>query len=269
MMQKNERDLLEPWLAYHGDLFGLENLYVYDNGSIDPIVIEILNRYEKLGLNIIREFNTSEHFHQKGVFLKKKILELESQNYDFFIPLDCDEFFTLLHTSDNIINCNKNKILEELNAVKGQHAVYKVEFSYPNILEKPNEFLGWEHQKRFFSNHSINYLDHGYHAATGRNGAILLSTRFAYIHYHFKPFSEMVKHSKEKLKPYFDLSKGTDEALKENRLGQYLHMSEDEYKAYLKKFENQRHYTAQYFAERLFAHGIELPFSKPFLKQTA
>ena len=35
MMQKDEAILLEPWLTYHGHLFGLENLFVIDDGSDD------------------------------------------------------------------------------------------------------------------------------------------------------------------------------------------------------------------------------------------
>jgi hypothetical protein len=31
MMQKNEDELLRPWLAYHSYLFSPENLYVFDN----------------------------------------------------------------------------------------------------------------------------------------------------------------------------------------------------------------------------------------------
>ena len=34
MMQKNEQTLLEPWLIYHGHLFGFENLYVWDTARL-------------------------------------------------------------------------------------------------------------------------------------------------------------------------------------------------------------------------------------------
>ena len=44
MMQKNEDDLLEPWIKYHSNMFGAENLFIYDNGSTSPLVAEVLEK---------------------------------------------------------------------------------------------------------------------------------------------------------------------------------------------------------------------------------
>jgi hypothetical protein len=42
VMQRNETDCLEPWLRYHGYLFGYKNLFVIDHGSELPAVRQIL-----------------------------------------------------------------------------------------------------------------------------------------------------------------------------------------------------------------------------------
>lgn len=50
LMQKNERALLRPWLEYHGHLFGMSNIFLFDNGSTEPNVLQLLNEYEARAL---------------------------------------------------------------------------------------------------------------------------------------------------------------------------------------------------------------------------
>ncbi|MCB1434952.1 MAG: hypothetical protein KDK75_21180, partial [Alphaproteobacteria bacterium] len=52
MMQKNEELLLPVWIAYFSHLFGPENLYVFDNGSTLPAVIDQLKHAEVKGVNV-------------------------------------------------------------------------------------------------------------------------------------------------------------------------------------------------------------------------
>ena len=110
MMQKNERILLEPWILYHGDLFGFENLFIFDNGSTDEIVITVLQKYEKRGVNINRAYNSKSDFEGKGNLIADKIRSLDQCNYyDFFFPLDCDEFIAC-HDIDGNIKLKPKKL---------------------------------------------------------------------------------------------------------------------------------------------------------------
>lgn len=52
MMQKDEAILLEPWLTYHGHLFGFSNLHVIDNGSTRADVQAVLHRFAALGVHV-------------------------------------------------------------------------------------------------------------------------------------------------------------------------------------------------------------------------
>ena len=89
MMQRNERSLLGPWLAYHADLFGIENLYVFDNGSDDRETRDTLTRFERLGLNLDWGRPGSQYFNAKGERVANCIKWLdEHQGYDFYFPLD-------------------------------------------------------------------------------------------------------------------------------------------------------------------------------------
>ena len=87
LMTKNELELLEDWLTYHGHLFGLQNIHVLD-GSDDSRVLEIYDRFRPLGLNV--------HFSASGLdHLADELTELmhahKGQN-NFLIKLDTDEF---------------------------------------------------------------------------------------------------------------------------------------------------------------------------------
>ena len=46
-MVKNESDIIEHWIKYHGKLFGYDNLYIIDNKSDDG-TWEIIQDYEKM-----------------------------------------------------------------------------------------------------------------------------------------------------------------------------------------------------------------------------
>src|SRR5882762_5424564 len=96
MMQKDEEYLLGPWLAFHGHLFGFDNLFVLDNGSSSSKVIELLSSYEQHGVRVIREFPTREDYNRKGDIIGAIIRHLDgSGDYDFLLPFDCDEFLCL------------------------------------------------------------------------------------------------------------------------------------------------------------------------------
>ena len=52
MMKSDEAFLLRPWLAYHGYLFGCENLFVMDNGSALADVRATLREFAARGVHV-------------------------------------------------------------------------------------------------------------------------------------------------------------------------------------------------------------------------
>lgn len=62
MMQKNEGELLRSWIEHHGNIFGISNLWIFDNGSDDPLTIKILNKYDGFGVNIIYDKKNHSDF---------------------------------------------------------------------------------------------------------------------------------------------------------------------------------------------------------------
>ncbi|WP_027577875.1 glycosyltransferase family 2 protein [Bradyrhizobium sp. Ai1a-2] len=259
MVEKNEDDLIAPWLCYHGELFGLEHLYVFDNGSTNPGTLSILDRYSKLGVNVNYSRKTLEDHRSRSIWLGTFIKELANDGYDFILPLDCDEFFALRDV-DQIIRCDKSSILAELEKLAGKHAIFQAYHSYPNLIGKAGVFMNWAQKKHFFSRRSFNTTDHGFHNVTGAEGATFENTDFAYVHYHYKPFDIMVAHSKQKLSRDYDVS-DISAIPATNRLGQFLHMPSDKYKDFVAQFKNHKKYSAPELQNILSKGGLKLPFS--------
>ena len=100
LMTKNEFELLEDWIKYHGCLFGYQNLYVVD-GSDEERVFEIYRRYEKLGLNVFYSQTKLNGLARELTHL----MHVHKGRNNFLIKLDTDEFLAYsnqfkVHTSD-------------------------------------------------------------------------------------------------------------------------------------------------------------------------
>ena len=161
-MQKDEVDLLGPWLRYHGHMFGFENLVVIDNGSTIPSVLETLATYEKVGTIIYRQFSTPEHYHQKGPITADVIRVLDNQcDYDFVIPLDCDEFLALWLI--NGVTCDRRLIHEYLEALPGTETHFRIGTCLYNDPGRPGWFWPQTALKGLMRSQSVISLDHGCH----------------------------------------------------------------------------------------------------------
>lgn len=94
---KNEYDLIEDFLRYHGTLFGYDNVVVIDNGSTHPHVLDVYQRYIPKGVTVVtrtgyRRNQQGEHF--------TEIMGQYKQSAEFLIGLDTDCFFTVRDSCD-------------------------------------------------------------------------------------------------------------------------------------------------------------------------
>jgi hypothetical protein len=200
MMQRDEADLVTPWVRYHSALFGAENLYIWDNGSAVPTVMHVFDAVRG-GVNVVWDKAESSHYHRKGEILGAQIAALQGK-FDFFIPLDCDEFFAL--GTNGGVECAPDKILSALAAYEGCPSALKITEAFFNVLGHSDRFWRWPQQKTFFADGSYQGLDHGYHAGRTKNNE-QIATPFVHLHYHHKPHAVMVEHAKNKLRPYVNV----------------------------------------------------------------
>jgi hypothetical protein len=94
---KNEYDLIEDFLLYHGYLFGYENLVVIDNGSTDTRVLDVYERYKPRGVTVVTRLGykgaqQGEHF--------TEVMKDYRHAAEFLIGLDTDLFFCVDQSSD-------------------------------------------------------------------------------------------------------------------------------------------------------------------------
>ena len=205
MMQRDETLLLEPWLRYHGYLFGFDNLYVFDNGSRDPIIDKILTRYEMVGVTVVRGLDDDSDFLNKGSHIGYLISRLDQiGGYDFAIPLDCDEFLSIF-TEDGV-SCDRTAIHRYLDRQTNTNGVLHVGTTLFNVPGRAGWFWPQRGAKRFFYRDTLDVLDHGFHIAQSRKSQAIIDTPLTHIHFHHKPYEMLLDHSRRKLAPYVDVT---------------------------------------------------------------
>ena len=205
MMQKDEELVLEPWLIHHGYLFGLENLMVFDNGSSSAVVHEILERFETAGVTVVRQYTTEQDWLAKGDYFTSciKIWDLTA-DYDFAIPLDCDEFLALF--TETGLTTNRSLIHDYLDGLIDCQDVLSIETTNYNVPGHPGWYWPSRGLKHFFTSGTIGMLDHGFHVATSTKSDAVFSTRLTHLHYQHKPYDVVIEHAKRKLRPFVDVN---------------------------------------------------------------
>jgi len=86
----NERDILEDFIVYHGNLFGYENIVMIDHSSTDEKVKSIYQQYATKGVTVIYETDTDRGKHH--IYLTNAMSQYKDK-CEFMLPLDTDEFF--------------------------------------------------------------------------------------------------------------------------------------------------------------------------------
>lgn len=200
MMQKNEDELLDKWINYHGNIFGFDNLYVYDNGSTSSRIKDVANLFSERGVNFYFDNNDPSDFENKGEVLGKKIIELESTGlYEFIIPLDCDEFVAVLD-EEGEISCCSSKIKSELMNHIDSDDVLLFKGQYFNSPLDKDRFRFESNRKCFFRSGTFKSLDIGFHWGKSRLSGGEHRTSLVQFHFHNKPFCLIQSHAREKLK---------------------------------------------------------------------
>ena len=91
LLTKDEHDLVEDFLAYHGALFGRPNVFVVDNGSTHPRVLAAYDAHRALGGRVVVD---ARPFRQAAAFMTEHMSALAAEPCaaKFLLPLETDEF---------------------------------------------------------------------------------------------------------------------------------------------------------------------------------
>ena len=111
-MVKDENDVVEDWVLYHGTLFGFTNLYVIDNYSVDGTFQTLLNLKNKYNINVTRVDN----YKKKGEYMTELLRNFG--NGEIVFPIDIDEFIVYYNKETNTISSDKNIIVNHINSLQ-------------------------------------------------------------------------------------------------------------------------------------------------------
>lgn len=203
-MQKNETVLLRTWLKYYSYLFGSSNLYVLDNGSTNDESVKILKDAEKNGVNVCWAFSSPEDFVNKGKVVSgvfDKLLKF----YDIALPLDADEILILEESKPRIPT--REEMICHLSSLVDKKSQYlRISTQYDNIAGTSK--VVWAYTKKSIVKRGDPVkLDGGFHMydwTNKKDRTTLEPSGLGLIHFHNRPYVEMIASAKEKLKSYID-----------------------------------------------------------------
>jgi hypothetical protein len=203
MMLKDEGDLALPWIKYHGSVFGYPNLFIYDNGSQDSATLAALEFAKENGANCRFDRSKFEDFKAKGDIFSALIKELDLHSpYDFYFPLDCDEFLAAKLNGNYVFDLEQ--ISESLVPFLGSPDQLKIGFCPTNHPQKPCHFRNSASQRKFFfAQGSCQRLDHGFHHGITKTGTTV-TTSIAYFHFHYRDFPSIQYHARKKLSGFIE-----------------------------------------------------------------
>jgi hypothetical protein len=143
-------------------------------------MLDELKRTEALGCNVSFEFSSHADFERKGEILASHINEMTDQ-YDAFLPLDCDEFIGI-KVSDGY-SCQKNDLLKGFGAVE-PNTGYQIQQRFYNHPFKKNLFTKNLKgvRKLFFGKSKVESLDVGFHDCVLPKNIYL--SPFVYFEFH-------------------------------------------------------------------------------------
>lgn len=195
-MVKDEVDIVEDWVKYHGKMFGYTNLFVIDNYSTDG-TYEILENYKQShGLYLIRE----KDYKMKGHYMRHLMKDHDKGRCcDIAYPLDIDEFICYYNNVNG--HLDPNKTYDNITQLYNNNTnVQLFKTSYIATMVSSHDDIGHENgikdikygiyddsrknlNKTFINNNRYNgQVDHGNHISTGQ----YKTTNIVLIHYHLR-----------------------------------------------------------------------------------
>ena len=210
-MQRDEETRLEAWILYHASLFGFGSLHIFDNGSTSTKVKRVLKKYAALGVYVDYGHVGTSSFVKKGEIIAGLFRDLEKDSdIQFFFPMDCDEFL-VLRRPDGQLTADRYAIIKYLMELVEEPRVLLAEDAYANVLGHPGYFLPpYAHRRAFFTNGCCTWIHEGFHAGESRKAKGERFTNFAYLHFHYRPYADMVRQSKWKLSHLVDVTNPSD-----------------------------------------------------------
>ena len=191
-MVKDEVDIIEEWIIYHGSMFGWRNIHVIDNGSTDG-TFQKIQQFSHM-INIY----TEPDYRKKGVHMKA-LIDAHAGPEDIVFPIDIDEFIVYY---DGGISIDRHTIHSYLQSLPPS-SIYKTDYINPLITESGgyssacrsitrgqyNNGMGNMAKSFFKKKYYSGEIDHGNHIPCSN----YFLTKLCLVHYHERNTEQMKK----------------------------------------------------------------------------
>ena len=191
-MVKDEVDIVDDWVNYHGNIFGYNNICVIDNYSSDGTFEKLLKYKGKIMLYRLPNYK------DKGNYMTS-FMNKFCKN-DIFIPLDIDELIVCYNKNTNTISCENGDFHKIINTLPNI-GFYKMNYIQSMILDENGyetiSDVKWGNYddygnfaKTFFNTRFFKgQIDHGNHYLS--NNYFL--SNFCLVHYHCRSINQITK----------------------------------------------------------------------------
>jgi glycosyltransferase involved in cell wall biosynthesis len=98
LLSKDAYDTIESFIQFYGYLFDYENIVIIDNGSSDPRVLSVYERYKAKGIQVIVD---KSNFMDAYLFMTNYMLDLKD-TCEFILPMETDEFLFFIPKSNDM-----------------------------------------------------------------------------------------------------------------------------------------------------------------------
>jgi len=191
-MVKDEVDIIDEWIIYHGSMFGWRNIHVIDNGSTDGTFQKIQQ------FSHLIHIYTESDYRKKGIYMKA-LIDAHGGPDDIVFPIDSDEFIVYY---DGSISIDRHTIYSYLQSLPPA-SIYKTDYINPLITESGgyssacrsitrgqyNTVMGNMAKSFFKKKYYSGEIDHGNHIPCSN----YFLTKLCLVHYHERNLDQMKK----------------------------------------------------------------------------
>lgn len=199
VMTRDEYDLIEDFIAYHGAIFGMDNLVIIDNNSTHPAVLAAYDKYRPLGVTIV---NAPSYVGESQGREFTTVMKRYADQCTWLIGLDTDEF---LVCSDHVSSSPsfddmKHDILTTLASIPPQVSVVRVTTNFNSVVDpldpgyeagryrfparQMTRFQRVGSCKTFYRAATFVCTHMGNHSGRASCGVLADHARLAYVHFH-------------------------------------------------------------------------------------
>ena len=198
-MQKDENDLFPVFIKYYGKAFEHNQIHVFDNGS-SRTMNAALDHARSLGVHVNLDYDTPQDFERKGAIVGEAI-NANQDNYDVFLPLDCDEFIGLKN-SDGTYSCDVNDLMSFFGSLAP--GAYRTTERVRNNLSDLERFFVYRGKAKIFVVKTpVAGLDVGFHGC--KKPDTVADSPLCHFELHNKPFDVLQQHARNKMELRVDV----------------------------------------------------------------